>query len=34
MMYCAPGDLFHRCMRGILRWTGGLPKVGEDPRGS
>lgn len=26
MMYCAPVDPGHACMRGLLRLTGGLPK--------
>ena len=28
MMYCKPVDFAHRCMRGILGLTGGLPKPG------
>lgn len=26
MMFCEPVDVAHRCMRWILRWTGGLPR--------
>ncbi len=26
MMYCPPVDFGHKCMRGLLRLTGGLPK--------
>lgn len=26
MMFCAPVDPFHRCMRAVLSWFGGLPK--------
>lgn len=27
MMFCPPVDLGHRCMRFVLRWTGGLPEA-------
>jgi hypothetical protein len=26
MMYCAPVDIGHRCMRWAMRVSGGLPK--------
>jgi predicted CoA-binding protein len=26
MMFCPPVDFGHKCMRGVLRLTGGLPK--------
>jgi hypothetical protein len=29
MMYCAPVDFGHKCIRVMLRLTGGLPKPGE-----
>jgi predicted CoA-binding protein len=29
MMFCDPVDPGHKCMRWILRWTGGLPKPAE-----
>jgi hypothetical protein len=28
MMYCKPVDFGHKCMRWMLRVTGGLPKPG------
>ena len=27
MMFLSPVDVGHRCMRWLLRWTGGLPKA-------
>ena len=26
MMFCEPVDFGHKCMRWLLRWTGGLPQ--------
>jgi hypothetical protein len=26
MMFCEPVDFGHKCMRWILKWSGGLPK--------
>jgi hypothetical protein len=26
MMFCRPVDFGHKCMRWVLRWSGGLPK--------
>lgn len=31
MMYCQPVDFPHRCMRGILKLTGGLPVMAPAP---
>jgi uncharacterized protein len=26
MMFCAPVDIAHKCMRWLLHWTGGIPR--------
>lgn len=32
MMHLEPVDVAHRCMRGVLSWTGALPKAVQDPK--